>query len=104
METPPKPITVMGIVEELKKSSGFVLFVSYAVRQENGDVILENRYMRQQFVPEDLQKMFENFNGLVVGDLKNAAVELVKAAEAIANMKKPTESTQEHEGAKDSDA
>ena len=83
-----KPLTVMDIVEDLKKSQGFVLFASFAVKNEKtGEVVLENRYIRQQFIPEDLGKMFENFNGMVISDLKNSANDLVKTAEMIANTK-----------------
>lgn len=88
-------MTVNDIVEELKKSSGFVLFVSFVIRKENGDMELQHRYMRQQFIPEDLDKSFENFGQMVSRDLADSGTNLLKSAEKIVSQKFPGEDTTE---------
>ncbi len=103
--------TVSGIVEQMSKSQGFVLFVSMLVKKENGDIGLEHRYIRQLYIPEDLEKSFENFNALILKDLSESGENLIKSAERIVSMKSPVssveeaqfESTEKHEGVGESD-
>ncbi len=81
-------MTVKDLTEELKKSQGFVIFASFAVKnKDSGEITLEHRYMRQQFIPEDLEKSFENFGNMISKDLQESGANLVKSAEGIANKK-----------------
>ena len=77
--------SIKDIIEELKKSQGFLLFVSYAVKKDNGEVILEHRYSRQQFVPEDIEKAHAEFKQMVAKDLADSGMNLIKAAQSIAD-------------------
>lgn len=108
----PKPLTVVDIVEEMKKSQGYAFFVTLLVKKEDGSLNLEHRYMRQQFFPGDLKSSFEGFQSMIKQDVVSTGSDLIQAAETIANMKSPIdatgnvikESTEEHEGAKDTNA
>lgn len=87
-------MTVKELIEQLKKSQGFVVFASYVVK-EGEELKLQHQYIRQQFVPEDLEASFKNFGDMVKKDLVDSGANLIKSAEAIANMKSPTSLTVE---------
>ena len=78
--------TVRDLVEELKKSQGFVVFASFVTKKEDGSLGLEHRYMRQQFVPEDLESSFKQFGSMISKDMVDSGANLVKSAEKIANL------------------
>lgn len=82
-------MTVNEIVEKLKTSQGFVLFVSYMDRKDDGTISIEHQYIRNTFVPEDLEETFKNFTNMVSTDLKESGARLVNVAEKIANEKFP---------------
>ena len=74
----PKQLTVADVVEEMKESHGFVLFVSLLIKQADGSMALEHRYMRQTYVPEDLEKTFQSFNEMVLKDMAESGMNLIK--------------------------
>lgn len=82
-------MTVKDVVQEMTDSSGFVIFVSFLKRREDGTMGLEHRYMRQQFMPEDLAETFNNFKSLIQNDLKDSGYNLLKSAEGIVNQASP---------------
>ena len=82
-------ITVKDLIDALAKSSGFVIFVSYMEPKPGAPNNIEHRYIRQQFLPEDLKASFDNFTGFLTEDLKNSGQDLVRSAESIANSKIP---------------
>lgn len=83
---PKKALTVTDVVKEMEASYGFVLFVSLLVKNEKGEMSLEHRYMRNTYIPEDLAKSFESFQGMIKNDLKESSENIIKAAEAIKDM------------------
>lgn len=85
-----KPLTVMDLVELAKKSQGFTMFLSVAVEdKEKGGIKLDHYMIRQQYIPEDLEKSFEHLKDMISKDLADSGIALIKSAEAIANTKSP---------------
>ena len=85
------PLTVVDLLEEMKASQGFIIFVSMLVKRPDGTMELEHRYMRQQFVPEDLDKAFQSCKGMMENDIAESGMNLAKAQKAVSESKLETE-------------
>lgn len=79
-----KSVTVLSIIEELKKSNGFLIFTAFVVKGEEGsDPHLEFRYMRNQYSSDDIPSAFKEIKTMLSNDLKKSGDEVLKAAEQI---------------------
>lgn len=92
---PQKVMTVMDIVNELKKSQGFLIFAAFIVRSEESlEPHLEFRYIRQQYSPDDIPSAFKEVKQMMTNDLNKSGNEVLRAAEQILaaeELKKPTD-------------
>lgn len=88
-------MTVKDVFNEMQESGGFVMFVTFLKKREDGTMGLEHRYMRQQFMPEDLAETFNNFKSLLQNDLKDSGYNLLKSAEKIVSEASPLDENKE---------
>lgn len=85
-----KQLTVNEIVEELKKSQGFVMFVSFAkMNEDTKQIVIEHRYMRQQFIAEDLPEVSKQFRNMVSNDIAEVSMNMMRKAQEMSQEEPP---------------
>ena len=82
-------MTVNELVEEIKVSQGFLIFVSYLTKDKDGELKLNHRYLRQQLPPEDIGNSLKNFNAFILKDLKDSSALLSNCVEEAESLDTP---------------